>query len=351
MSETTTTATDTTEGRIEAVYEEMWADNSTSDSTTDRYIRGASDFFDWLADQEVDPFNVVARDFRRFMNAMVAEDYAYGTLQPLMYGPRAFYRAAEDLHEEQQELIEAGRDIRAPEIPEVSNPTEPFSLADFTNDSRSKQAQGLEANDEHHKLSQEEIDQLVEHAPSPKLRNSLIIRLMYQCCLRRSEAVRLKVDHVNSDESPPTIDVPAVKGNKGRDAPIPYHGDLIEQLPIWIDVERKGQAKASTSDYLFPTDHAERISEDRVSAIVRTAAERAPDVDQQTLYVDNMGREKKKIHSHTLRASGAHRLWDKSQDIYLVSKVLGHSDVDTTERYLDVDKDDIISKVREAWQK
>ena len=103
-----------------------------------------------------------------------------------------------------------------------------------------------------------------------------------------------------------------------------------------------------TSDYLFPTERAEHITEDRVSTIIRNTAEKA-DIGQRTLYVDKMGREKKKIHSHTLRASGAHRLWDKTGDIYLVSKVLGHSDVDTTERYLDADPEEIIEKVRNAW--
>lgn len=347
MSEATTKATDATDARVEAVYEEMRTDNSTSDSTADRYIRGTERFLDWLAEHEegVGPFDVVARDFRRFMNSMKAEGYAYGTLQPFMYGPRAFYRAGKDLHEEQQELLEAGRDIRVSEIPEVSDPTEPFSLGDFTNDSRSKQSKGLEANDSHHKLTKEEIDQLCEHVPSPRNRNVVLIRLMYQCCLRRGELVRLKVDDVNRDER--TIDVPAVKGNKGRDTPIPYQATLDDLLNVWIDVERKGVASAASSDYLFPTERSEHISEDFVSTLVRESAERAG--LQETLYVDNMGREKKKIHSHTLRASGAHRIWDKKEDIYLVSKVLGHSDVDTTERYLDVDKDDIISKVRDAW--
>jgi integrase/recombinase XerD len=348
MSEATADETDATGARIGAVYDEMRTDNSTSDSTTDRYIRGADRFLNWLAENEIDPFNAVPRDFRDFMNAMVAEGYAYGTLQPFMYGTRAFYRGAEDLHTEQQQLLEAGRDTRVSEIPEVSDPTDSFSLGDFTNDGRSKQSKELEANDDHHKLTKEKIDQLCEHVPTPRTRNVLIIRLMYQCCLRRGELVRLKVgEDVNRDER--TIDVPAVKGNKGRDTPIPYQATLDDLMSIWIDVERKGVASAASSDYLFPTERSEHISEDYVSQLVREAAERAPDVDQETLYVDNMGREKKKIHSHTLRASGAHRIWDKKEDIYLVSKVLGHSDVDTTERYLDVDKDDIVGKVREAW--
>lgn len=340
MSQTTDSAED---ARIEAVKAEVR--NSKSESTADRYLRGAENFLDWLAERDIDPFNVVSRDFRRYMNSLIAEGYAYGSLQPRMYGPRAFYRAAEELHEEQQELLEAGRDLRNPEIPEVSDPTEPFSLGDFDVDSRSKQSQGLEASDEHHKLTQEEVDQLAENAPAPRLRNALIIRLMYQCCLRRGELVRLKTEDVNREER--TIDVPAVKGNKARDSPIPYRATLDDLMNVWIDVERKGVATASSSPYLFPTERSERLSVDFVSTLIRESAERA-DL-QETLYVDNMGREKKKIHSHTLRASGAHRLWDNSGDIYLVSKVLGHSDVDTTERYLDVDKDEIISKARENW--
>ena len=332
-----------TEARIEAVKAEVR--NSKSESTADRYLRGADNFLEWLAERDIDPFNVVSRDFKRYMNSLIAEGYAYGSLQPRMYGPRAFYRSAEELHNEQQELKEAGRDLRGPEIPEVSDPTDPFSLGDFDVDSRSKQSKGLEASDEHHKLTQEQVDELAENAPTPRLRNALIIRLMYQCCLRRGELVRLKVEDVNRDER--TIDVPAVKGNKGRDSPIPYRATLDDLLSVWIDVERKGVATASNSPYLFPTERSERLSEDFVSTLVRESAERAG--LQETLYTDNMGREKKKIHSHTLRASGAHRLWDNSGDIYLVSKILGHSDVDTTERYLDVDKEDIISKARENW--
>jgi len=337
---------------VEAVYREMREDNSTSDSTTDRYLRGARNFLDWLDEQGIDPFEVVSRDFKRYMQGLVADGYAYGTLQPRLYGPRAFYKAAQDLRGEQQELKEAGRTLDEPEIPDVSDPTESHSLGDFTSDSRSKQSQGLDASDDHHKLTQEEVDQLAEHAPTPRLRNQCIIKLMYQCCLRRSELVRLKVSDVDLENR--TIDVPAVKGNKGRDTPIPFHtSELEDLLSVWIRVERKGIAMAAQSEYLFPTERAEHITEDRVSTIIRTTAERAG--LQETLYVDNMGRDKNKIHSHTLRASGAHRLWNNSGDIYFVAKVLGHKKqdgtpaIETTIRYLDADKEEIIEKARDAW--
>lgn len=345
MSEATTKATDATEQQIKRVKDRVRTQKS--ESTADRYLRATNHLLEWLQEGGIDPFEATPLDFEDYMTDLIAEDYAYGTLQNRLQGPRAFYQAAMELRENQQQQRDRGREVRNPEIPEIFDPTDGFSLGDWDVDRRSKQSRGLRANDDHHKLSQEEINQMAEHAPAPKLRNSLLIRLMYQCCLRRSELVRLKVDDVNREER--TIDVPAVKGNKGRDAPIPYQATLDDLMSVWIDVERKGVASAASSDYLFPTERANHITEDRVSTIIRNTAERAPDVDQETLYVDNMGRDKKKIHSHTLRASGAHRIWDKTGDIYLVSKVLGHSDVDTTERYLDADPDEIIDKVRNAW--
>lgn len=330
--------------RIAAVKAEVRERHT--DSTADRYVRGAQRFMEYLEAEDVDPFNVVSRDFKRYMNGLIAEDYAYGSLQPRMYGPRAFYRAAADLRAEQQELLDAGRDLDGPKIPEVSDPTEPFSLGDFDVDSRSKQADALKAAGDHHKLTQAEVDQLVEHVPAPRLRNQLIIRLMYQCCLRRGELVRLEVDHVNRGAR--TIDVPAVKGNKGRETPIPYRATLDDMLGVWLDVERQGVAMADASPYLFPTERSERLSEDFVSELVRESAKRA-DLQGEKLYTDNMGRDKWRVHSHTLRASGAHRYWDQSGDIYFVSKILGHQDVDTTERYLDVDQDELIKKARENW--
>lgn len=339
MSDTATTATDRVRDRIRA---------QKSESTAKRYLRAVDRYFEWLGGRGIDPFEATPLDFEDYMTGVIDEGFAFGTLEPRLQGPRAFYQTAEDLRERQQQQKEHGREARTPEIPEVHDPTEGFALGDWNVDRRSKQSKGLQAKDDHHKLTQEEIDQLVDHAPTPKFRNGLLIRLMHQCCLRRSEVVRLKVDDLNQNDSPPTIDVPAVKGNKGRDTRIPYKQSLNELLTTWIEVDRDGEAKAPTSDYLFPTSHSERIAEDTVSTVVRTAAEQAPDVEQRTLYKDTEGREKRMIHSHTLRASGAHRIWDQSKDIYLVSQILGHSDVETTERYIDPDPEEIITKAFDA---
>jgi len=346
MSQTTDNDTDV---RIEAVKAEVRDDKS--ESTASRYLHAVDGFLAYLEGSGIDPFNVVSVDFKKYMQGSVDDEYAYGSLRPRMYGIRAFYQAAEDLYDEQQELKEAGRDIGSAEIPEVMDPTAQYSLNDFVDDKRSKQSKGLEASDEHHKLTQDEIDQLAANAPSPRNRNVLIIRLMYQCCLRRSELVRLKVSDVDTENR--TIDVPAVKGNKGRDSPIPYRATLDETLSLWLNVERKGVAKSAESDYLFPTARSEHITERHVTEIVGKAA--AESGLQEPLYTDAGGTERQKIHSHTLRASGAHRFWDNTGDIYFVAKILGHKNADgtpaieTTKRYLDADSDEIISKARNNW--
>lgn len=123
-----------------------------------------------------------------------------------------------------------------------------------------------------------------------------------------------------------------------------YHQPSLDfLLDQWIDIYREGYAKAD-SGYLFPTNRSEHLNDHTFNRIIQDAAEDAG--VQEHLFTDHGGKEHKKVTSHTLRHTGAVQSLRNGMDVRTLQKVLGHSKLDTTERYLDIATTDIRDMTR-----
>jgi site-specific recombinase XerD len=140
--------------------------------------------------------------------------------------------------------------------------------------------------------------------------------LAYRSGLRVSELLALRpVNLTFADHSA------RVLHGKGDKATVRYwHPSADDALMRWLD-ERKRRGLARPGTRLFCTLAGDPVSDDYVRNLLRRLATGA-------------GIEKR-VHPHGLRHSYAVELRKAGMDVAAISKLLGHSSVAVTARYLD----------------
>jgi len=164
-------------------------------------------------------------------------------------------------------------------------------------------------------LTKEEVKRLIDSIENKK--SKLMVSLMYAAGLRVSELVNLKINALNLDEAIGLVF--QGKGRKDRDFRLPSF--LINDLKEQIENQKKVK-----EDYLF-TGYNSKLTTRNLQKIVNKAA-------------INAG-IKKSVHCHTLRHSYATHLLENGTDIRIIQELLGHSDLNTTQIYSHISKEQI----------
>lgn len=180
-----------------------------------------------------------------------------------------------------------------------------------------------------------------------------IARLLYGCGMRISEAVRLRIKDI--DFANELIQIHQSKGNKSRMVPMPKK--LIEPLRRWVATRRAlhehDVASGTASVWLphalhkkYPSAHRQfrwqyLFASSRLSKDPKTGRFHRHHLHHDTFpkhlrtAIELAGIDKH-VTSHTFRHCFAtHLLWTGT-DIRMIQRLLGHSDVKTTELYTHV---------------
>lgn len=158
-----------------------------------------------------------------------------------------------------------------------------------------------------------------EHAIA--LRNAAILELLYATGMRVGELTSINVQDVDFENH--TVKVTG-KGNKQRVVPfgVPAANACKEWLEHGRNVLLEKHAESSTSSQaLFLGARAKRIDQRIVRSIVHAAAAAANVPD---------------VAPHTLRHSAATHMLNGGADLREVQELLGHSSLNTTQRYTHV---------------
>lgn len=156
-------------------------------------------------------------------------------------------------------------------------------------------------------------------------RNKCLISMLLDCGLRCNEICTLKLTDVGET----SIKIYG-KGRKYRIVPI---SPLLKKVMIKYERIRNEYTKNKLLMYdtFFISRTGKPLTNETVQRIVRDTAKRCKI------------RPELNTHTHTFRHSCAKTMLKNGTDIYIVSRILGHSSLNITKRYLqDIQDDDII---------
>lgn len=159
-------------------------------------------------------------------------------------------------------------------------------------------------------------------------RDYTIIQLIFDTGMRLSETLNLKTEYVDLEKR--IIFIPAEINKGKKDRYVFFSNTMANILIKWIQYKDR----YCNSKYLFPTKKGSIISPSNFERNFK-------------MYKNRVG-IKKDISPHALRNNFAKRFLMSGGDIFMLSKILGHSSVTVTEQaYLDV----TMSDIRKSYQR
>ncbi len=157
-------------------------------------------------------------------------------------------------------------------------------------------------------LTIEEIRKIINIITN--IKHKLIIKLLYGTGLRVGEIVELKRENLNFDEG--LIHIHFTKGRKDR----------FVKIPISIGEDLENYCKLNSKRYLFESNRGGKLTIKSIQKIVQNSAKKA-----------GIG---KRVYPHLFRHSFATHLLEAGTDLRIIQKLLGHSDIKTTQIYTQI---------------
>jgi integrase/recombinase XerD len=150
------------------------------------------------------------------------------------------------------------------------------------------------------------------------IRDYVMFELLYSSGLRVSELVSLKVENINFEAG-----FLRVLGKGSKERIVPVHIRAIENMKNYISNHRQEILGKKWSPYLFITNRGRPMTRQRFWQMLKKIGKK-------------LGLE---ISPHTMRHSFATHLLDGGADLRSLQKMLGHSDISTTQIYTKVTTD------------
>lgn len=180
-------------------------------------------------------------------------------------------------------------------------------------------------------LSLKEIDALLKQpaSDSPKeLRDKAMLELLYATGMRVSELISISIDDVN-------IKLEYIECHtRKQDRVIPFGSEAKKALMSYISKGRAELLGVNTdSKVLFPNCSGNKMSRQGFWKLIKSYGKKAGIQSELT--------------PHTLRHSFAAHLVENGADLKAVQQMLGHSDISTTQIYMNAGN----QRVKEVYRK
>lgn len=196
-------------------------------------------------------------------------------------------------------------------------------------------------------LSREEIDSVIGCLEPPF---DLVMKLLYDCGLRISECLTLRVGCFNLDAM--ILTVHDGKGQKDRTVPLPKslladireHFDMLANLhqddlgrgyagvflPSQLEQKYKNAPKQFIWQWFFPAKRLTHVVKEHEYRCYHLQLSHATNALREAVRKASIP---KRVSPHTFRHSYASHLLQANYDIRTIQELLGHSDVRTTMIY------------------
>ena len=185
-------------------------------------------------------------------------------------------------------------------------------------------------------LSEEQVEQLLDASSrdgTPEgIRLHCLLELLYATGLRVSELVSLPDMAVRADQQ-----FIIVRGKGGKERLVPLPDPAKSAIQAYRDVRSEFLPKGSRqSPHLFPSSSKEGyLTRQRLGQLLKQLAIHA-------------GLDPKLVSPHVLRHAFASHLLNRGANLRVVQKLLGHSDISTTQIYTHIMTDHLRNLVEHA---
>jgi len=169
-------------------------------------------------------------------------------------------------------------------------------------------------------ITEGEFEQLAKAIEQPVIRT--VVQAMFYTGGRISEMINLKLDDVDLENKVLHI----IDGKGGKDRDVPINDKLHQILTHYLKHIREAD-----SDRFFALARTGKVSASYINRCIHDA-------------VDELGWEKD-ISAHVLRHSFGSNLLEKGASVVSIQKLLGHSSLRVTSRYLHQDTDKLSEAV------
>ena len=168
-----------------------------------------------------------------------------------------------------------------------------------------------------------------------QLRDATAVLLLFQTGIRINTLSQLEEQHFDLDNQTLRIGGGLLKNHE--QIHLPFDDKLKRLLEVLISqneiVRRENKVK---NKFVFITRYGDKVKNSQSHNNIQKRLNK---------YSKEFGI--KNINPHAIRRGFARRLLDKNANIALISKALGHSDLDVTTRYLHLDKEEVEKSLRQ----
>jgi integrase/recombinase XerD len=147
------------------------------------------------------------------------------------------------------------------------------------------------------------------------LRDKAILEIMYSSGLRASEVINIRMGDINFEAGFITV-----RGKGSKERVVPVNEMALDTIKKYIEESRPELLKRKTSHFLFLAKGGKPMTRQRLWQLIKTYS--------KELSI--------KISPHTLRHCFASHLLDGGADLRALQKMLGHTDISTTQIYTKV---------------
>jgi len=182
-------------------------------------------------------------------------------------------------------------------------------------------------------MSKKEVRKLLTQ-PNPDtplgLRDKAILEVLYSTGIRSSELTNLSVYDIDVSEG----DLRVVQGKNAKDRVIPIGEIACKYVEEYLNQARPKLVKDMAQRYLFLTNHGNKTHPGEICLIIKGYAKKA--------------KLKKHITTHSLRHTCATHLLRGGASLRHIQEILGHSSLETTQIYTQVEVSDLKKAHRKA---
>ena len=273
---------------------------STSDNTEQSYRRDLKKLVAYLEEQKVDIKNADEKVLKAFVDKLIEDGFKTATVSRSVASTKAFFAYLES-----QGIIgkDTSKSLKAPKVekkfPEILTMDEVVRLLDATKGDSAKE-----------------------------IRDRAMLEILYATGIRVTELINLKFSDVNLKMNY----IQCRDGNKER--VIPYGNAAKDALNKYLKATREQMISTKNEELLFVNCQGQKMSRQGFWKIIKYYAKKAGiDAD---------------ITPHTLRHSFAAHLVENGADLRSVQEMLGHSDISSTQVYMQFQDDGIKNIYKKA---